>query len=108
MLWDRGGGSIVSPAGASPSLRHVFAGGPRRLSDPTQKGDRMPLTEAVLTGPGAGMSRTYGLGSATELKLCGEQSGGAWAVVEYRVRVGEEPPIHTHTREDESVYVLDG
>jgi quercetin dioxygenase-like cupin family protein len=68
----------------------------------------MPLTELVLNGPGAGTGRTYGLGSTTELKLCGEQSGGGWAVVEYRVRAGEEPPIHTHTREDESVYVLDG
>jgi quercetin dioxygenase-like cupin family protein len=38
----------------------------------------------------------------------GEQSGGDWAVVEWRVRAGDEPPIHTHTREDEALYVLDG
>jgi quercetin dioxygenase-like cupin family protein len=24
------------------------------------------------------------------------------------VRAGDEPPIHTHTREDESIYVLEG
>jgi quercetin dioxygenase-like cupin family protein len=24
------------------------------------------------------------------------------------VRAGDEPPMHTHTREDEAVYVLDG
>jgi quercetin dioxygenase-like cupin family protein len=68
----------------------------------------MSLTDPVLTGPGAGRTRSYGDGSAAELKIVGEQSGGEWAVVENRVRAGDEPPIHTHTREDESVYVLEG
>ena len=51
---------------------------------------------------------SYGSGSSAELKLAGEQSGGDWAVVEWRVRAGDEPPVHSHTREDETVYVLDG
>ena len=68
----------------------------------------MPLTEPVLTGPGAGRTRTSDNGSTAEPKLFGDQSGGDWAVVEYDVRAGEEPPIHTHTREDETVYVLEG
>jgi hypothetical protein len=33
--------------------------------------------------------------SSIELKLFGEQSGEEWAVVENRVRAGDEPPIHT-------------
>ena len=68
----------------------------------------MSLTEPVLSGPGAGRTVTYGSGSRAELKLEGEQSSGDWAVVEWRVRAGDEPPLHTHTREDETVYVLDG
>src|SRR6266487_2713249 len=68
----------------------------------------MPLTEPVLTGPGAGRKVTKSSGSSTELKLTGEQAGGDWAVVEWRLRAGDEPPIHTHTREDETLYVLDG
>ena len=68
----------------------------------------MSLTDPVLTGPGAGRTQSYGGGSAAELKIVGEQSGGEWAVVENRVRAGDEPPIHTHTREDETVYVLEG
>jgi quercetin dioxygenase-like cupin family protein len=68
----------------------------------------MSLNEPVLTGPGAGRTVTYGSGSSAELKLAGEQDGGDWAVVEWRVRAGDEPPIHTHTREDETLYVLDG
>ena len=68
----------------------------------------MALSEPVLSGPGAGRTVTYGGGSSAELKLAGEQSGGDWAVVEWRVRAGDEPPIHTHTREDEAIYVLEG
>jgi hypothetical protein len=43
----------------------------------------MALTEPVLTGPGAGRSRSYGNDSTStlELKLYGDQSGGDWAVV---------------------------
>jgi quercetin dioxygenase-like cupin family protein len=51
---------------------------------------------------------THGGGTSTELKLAGEQSGGDWAVVEWHLRAGDEPPIHIHTREDEALYVLEG
>ena len=68
----------------------------------------MALSEPVLSGPGAGRTVTHGGGTSTELKLAGEQSGGDWAVVEWRVRAGDEPPIHAHTREDEALYVLEG
>jgi quercetin dioxygenase-like cupin family protein len=68
----------------------------------------MSLNDPVLTGPGAGRTVTNDGGSSSELKLEGEQAGGDWAVVEWHVRAGAEPPIHTHTREDETIYVLDG
>jgi quercetin dioxygenase-like cupin family protein len=68
----------------------------------------MPLDKPVLTGPGAGRTVSYGSGSSFELKLAGEQAGGEWAVVEWRLRAGDEPPLHTHTREDETLYVLEG
>ena len=68
----------------------------------------MSLSNPVLTGPQAGRTVTYGHGTTAELKLAGEESGGDWAVVEWRVRAGDDPPIHTHTREDETIYVLDG
>ena len=68
----------------------------------------MALREPVLSGPADGRTVTSARGSSAELKLAGEQSGGDWAVVDWRVRAGDEPPIHTHTREDEAVYVLEG
>src|SRR5215208_5629200 len=72
------------------------------------RSNTMALSEPVLSGPGGGRTVTYGGGSSAELKLAGEQSGGDWAVVEWRVRAGDEPAMHTHTREDEALYVLEG
>src|SRR3954465_10653630 len=72
------------------------------------RSNTMALKEPVLSGPGAGRTVTHGGGTSTELKLAGEQSGGDWAVVEGGGRAGEEPPIHIHTREDETLYVLEG
>jgi quercetin dioxygenase-like cupin family protein len=66
------------------------------------------LHDPVLTGPSAGRTVSYGSGSTAELKIAGEQTGGAWGVVDWRVRSGDEPPIHSHTREDETLYVLQG
>lgn len=68
----------------------------------------MSLSDPILTAPGAGRTVDYGHGSSAELKIAGEQSGGDWAVVEWRVHAGDEPPMHTHTREDETLYLLDG
>src|ERR671918_458069 len=68
----------------------------------------MSLSDPILTAPGAGRTVESGHGSSAELKSAGEQSGGDWAVVEWRVRAGDEPPMHTHTREDETLYLLEG
>ena len=68
----------------------------------------MAVKAPVLTGPKGGRTVQYGQGSSAELKIDGEQSGGEWAVVEWTVQAGDEPPIHTHTREDETLYVLEG
>jgi quercetin dioxygenase-like cupin family protein len=69
---------------------------------------QMSLSNPVLTGPSGGRTVESGHGTSAELKIAGEESGGDWAVVEWRVRAGDDPPIHTHTREDETIYVLDG
>lgn len=68
----------------------------------------MSLSNPVLVGPHAGRTVTSGQGSSTELKLVGEESGGDWAVVEWQLCAGDEPPVHIHTREDETLYVLEG
>lgn len=54
-----------------------------------------------------GKSRWYGGGLITFLAT-GEQTQGQFALFEATVRRGEEVPFHTHSREDESFYVLAG
>jgi quercetin dioxygenase-like cupin family protein len=38
----------------------------------------------------------------------GEDTGGQFSLVEVVARKGTEPPPHTHSREDEAYYVLEG
>jgi quercetin dioxygenase-like cupin family protein len=57
--------------------------------------------------PGAGSSRAY-LGHLFSFLAESRQTDGGLAVMEVTVRKGLEPPPHTHSREDETYYVLDG
>jgi len=66
------------------------------------------VSEAVLNTQGAGESVEFGNGSRAEIAVGGPQSAGEYAVVRYQVASGDEPPLHTHTNEDEMVYVVDG
>jgi quercetin dioxygenase-like cupin family protein len=42
------------------------------------------------------------------LKATGEQTGGAYLLVEEVARRGKVTPLHTHTAEEEAFYVLEG
>lgn len=42
------------------------------------------------------------------LVMTGDQTQGRFAVVETVVKPAEEPPLHSHTREDEFIYVIEG
>ena len=68
----------------------------------------MSAQQPVLTPPGAGKIATFPGGSTTELKIDSAATDGDYGAIVYTVAAGEEPPLHTHTREDEIVYVLDG
>jgi len=47
-------------------------------------------------------------GLGVEYKISGEQTGGAFFVVEHPIEPGRLVPPHMHTREDEFSYVLEG
>lgn len=68
----------------------------------------MPVQKPVLTPPRGGETVTTKGGSTIEIKVESSQSGGEYGVVLWTVRRGEEPPMHTHSREDELVYVVKG
>ncbi|CAF3065106.1 unnamed protein product [Rotaria sp. Silwood2] len=64
----------------------------------------------VFVGPNEGQDLavlTYG-NSSRVIKLRGTQTGGRVMIMEGQILIGEGPPIHIHTREDESFHVLEG
>jgi quercetin dioxygenase-like cupin family protein len=62
----------------------------------------------IAVGPGEGERIRSPLGGDITQIVRGEHSNGALAVLEAINRPGEGPPLHVHTREDETVYVLEG
>jgi quercetin dioxygenase-like cupin family protein len=68
----------------------------------------MAVKQPVLTPPQGGETMTAAGGSRIEIKVESSQSGGDYSAVLWTVRAGEEPPMHTHSREDELVYVVHG
>ena len=68
----------------------------------------MAVEQPILTGPDGGTTVTSEGGSTVEMKVESAQSGAEYGAVLYTVRAGDEPPLHTHSREDEMVYVVEG
>jgi quercetin dioxygenase-like cupin family protein len=68
----------------------------------------MSVQKPVLTPPNGGETVSSSGGSSVEMKVESSQSGGEYGAVLWTVRAGEEPPLHTHSREDELVYVVQG
>lgn len=48
------------------------------------------------------------LGDLYTFHITGEQTGGAFAIIEGCIQPGSAPPRHIHHLEDEAFYVLDG
>jgi quercetin dioxygenase-like cupin family protein len=71
-------------------------------------GYKMSVQKPVLTPPHGGETVTSSGGSVVEMKVESSQSGGEYGTVMWTVRAGEEPPLHTHSREDELLYVVQG
>jgi len=71
----------------------------------TQKGEHV-MSEFVLA-PHEGKSVWLG-GLGVDFKITGEQTGGSFSIVEHPIAPGIIVPPHTHTREDEFSYVLEG
>lgn len=68
----------------------------------------MPISKPVLNTQGSGKSVEFGNGSRAEIAVGGAESGGEYAVVRYHVIAGDEPPLHTHSKEDEMAFVVKG
>ncbi|ODM77103.1 cupin domain-containing protein [Bradyrhizobium elkanii] len=68
----------------------------------------MSVQKPVLTALHGGDAATSSGGSSVEMKVESSHSGGEYETALWTVRAGEEPPLHTHTCEDELLYVVQG
>ena len=64
-------------------------------------------TADVLVAPGKGEAVALG-GVGVVFKIPGSQTGGAFSIVEHPIEPGTLIPPHTHSKEDELSYVLEG
>jgi quercetin dioxygenase-like cupin family protein len=64
-------------------------------------------TKPIILAPGEGI-RLDVLGEALTLLLSGRQTNGAFNVLSETSPPGGGTPLHTHRKEDEALYVLDG
>jgi quercetin dioxygenase-like cupin family protein len=88
--------------------RQPFAATPIPEQGSTIRRLQMSVKQPVLTAPRGGETVTSSGGSSVEMKVESSQSGGEYGTVLWTVRAGEEPPLHTHSREDELLYVVQG
>ena len=77
------------------------------LADSVRKSEMQVTTKDVLVAPGTGEAVALG-GVGVIFKLSGEETGGAFSIVEHPIEPGTLVPPHTHSREDELSYVLEG
>ncbi len=69
--------------------------------------NREKNVSGITLQPGMGKS-LWVLGDLYTFKVVGEETGGAFAVLEVQVELQNGPPPHIHHREDETFYVLEG
>ena len=65
------------------------------------------VTRSVISGPDT-QTAIWFLGALSQLRVGGEQTGGAFALVDHLARRGNASPVHVHDRDDETFFVLDG
>ena len=66
------------------------------------------VVPSLLHRPSGSGATYWGPGDLYRFLVTGEETGGAYFAMEAVVPPGGGPPPHIHTREDETVYVLEG
>jgi quercetin dioxygenase-like cupin family protein len=66
-----------------------------------------PVPRRAITSPDT-QTAIWFLGALSQVRVSGEQTGGAFALTDNLVRRGNASPVHVHDRADETFFVLDG
>jgi quercetin dioxygenase-like cupin family protein len=65
------------------------------------------VTRTVISSPDT-QTATWFLGALSQVRLGGDQTGGAFAMTDTLARRGNASPVHVHNRADETFFMLDG
>lgn len=68
----------------------------------------MSVPEPDAAAPGTSQKALWHLGGLLRIRASGAATDGALAIVEEQARLGYRTPPHVHTREDETLYIIDG
>ena len=63
---------------------------------------------ALVVGPGGGETVRNPVGGIVTFKVTGTETAGVLTTFESVIAPGDGPPLHTHAREAEVLYVLEG
>ena len=66
-----------------------------------------PVAGSVISGPDA-QAAIWFLGALAQVRVSGEQTGGAFALADHLAQRGNASPVHVHDWDDETFFVLDG
>ena len=66
-----------------------------------------PMPGSVISSPDT-QAAIWFLGALSQVRLSGEQTGGAFSLADTLARRGNASPVHVHDRDDEIFFVLDG
>jgi quercetin dioxygenase-like cupin family protein len=67
----------------------------------------IPAIRGVISSPDT-QTAIWFLGALSQVRVGGEQTNGAFALVENLNRRGNGSPVHVHDQEEETLFVLDG
>jgi quercetin dioxygenase-like cupin family protein len=67
----------------------------------------LPTRPPAIAQPSEG-DALWGLGGVWIVRISGEQTGGAFSLMEVRMRGGAATPLHRHDEDDETFIVLEG
>jgi quercetin dioxygenase-like cupin family protein len=66
-----------------------------------------PVPRRIITSPDT-QTAIWFLGALSQVRVSGEQTGGAFSLADTLARRGNASPVHVHDRDDETFFVLDG
>jgi quercetin dioxygenase-like cupin family protein len=67
----------------------------------------VPVTASIISGPDV-QAAIWFLGALSQVRVSGDQTGGAFALADHLASRGNASPVHVHDRDDETFFVLDG